>query len=330
MTQLSHFRFFFIGQLLTCNCTQFEDLDRKIVLLYFGDHLDGLLWLWTVISAGAVPCILPPLTKAIDQRKKDLQYLNTLLNNPLVITSESLLQEFRSMEGIRIVSASHIGSLELEAPVDQAPPGAVKEGNDLAILMLTSGSTGNAKAVCLKHSQILRSLQGKSKHHGTYKKDVFLNWIGLDHVANLTEIHLHAMSLSAQQVHIPSTQVLADPITFLSHITNYKVSYTFAPNFFLASLGRIYIDPSERERFNRQPKLNLKSMRALVSGGELNVVDTCTLVATIFWKYGSRREDFIRPGFGMTETCGKYFQDTIFPDIEALRIMEHSKIQNGH
>jgi hypothetical protein len=34
---------------------------------------------------------------------------------------------------------------------------------------------------------------GKSQHHQTTEDDVFLNWTGLDHVANLTEIHLHAL-----------------------------------------------------------------------------------------------------------------------------------------
>jgi len=32
---------------------------------------------------------------------------------------------------------------------------------------------------------------GRSQHHQTTEDDVSLNWTGLDHVANLTEIHLH-------------------------------------------------------------------------------------------------------------------------------------------
>lgn len=67
--------------------------------------------------------------------------------------------------------------------------------------MMTSGSSRNAKSVCIRHGQILEAVDGKSKHHDTSKPDVFLNWVGLDHVANLTEIHLHAMYLRTEQVH---------------------------------------------------------------------------------------------------------------------------------
>jgi acyl-CoA synthetase (AMP-forming)/AMP-acid ligase II len=104
--------------------------------------------------------------------------------------------------------------------------------------MLTSGSTGNPKAVCLHHGQIIHALQGKRVCHRTNWRDVFLNWTGLDHVANLTEIHLHATALAAMQVHILEADVLADPKLFLEMISSYKATYTFAPNFFLAALVR--------------------------------------------------------------------------------------------
>jgi acyl-CoA synthetase (AMP-forming)/AMP-acid ligase II len=133
--------------------------------------------------------------------------------------------------------------------------GRYKIEQDLAVLMLTSGSTGNPKAVCLQHGQIISSLSGKSIHHGTTKEDVFLNWIGVDHVANLTEIHLHAISLAAQQVHIQGTDVLANPMWFLETIHSHKVTYTFAPNFFLAALIR------SCESFNGAASLPSQSSR---------------------------------------------------------------------
>jgi acyl-CoA synthetase (AMP-forming)/AMP-acid ligase II len=115
-------------------------------------------------------------------------------------------------------------------------PGYIKNEQGLAVLMLTSGSTGNSKAVSLTHGQILVSVNGKSIHHSTTNRDIFLNWIGLDHVANLIEIHLHAASLAAQQVHIQSSIILANPILFLKMLSVHQVTYTFAPNFFLAML----------------------------------------------------------------------------------------------
>lgn len=57
-------------------------------------------------------------------------------------------------------------------------------------------------------------------------------------VANLIEIHLQALYLLANQIHLPGEEVVANPISFLQIISKHKVSYTFAPNFLLASLVR--------------------------------------------------------------------------------------------
>lgn len=137
------------------------------------------------------------------------------------------------------VCSEDIELAQVELPTGWLPfQGCAKLENDLAVLMLTSGSTGNPKAVSLKHGQILTSIRGKSIHHGTTKDDVFLNWTGLDHVANLTEIHLHAISLAASQIHIRDSEALGNPMFFLEKIQSHKVTYTFAPNFFLTALIR--------------------------------------------------------------------------------------------
>lgn len=176
-------------------------------------------------------------------------------------------------------------------------PGISKRKQDIAVLMLTSGSTSNPKAVCLKHGQLLAALKGKCLHHGTDRDDIFMNWIGLDHVANLTQIHLHAISLAANQLHLSGAKVMANPFYFLENISEHKVTVTFAPNFFLAALVN-------KLRATEEPlsNLDLSSLRILLSGGESNVVDTCDKLTRLLAQYGAPGS-FISPGFGMTETC---------------------------
>jgi long-subunit acyl-CoA synthetase (AMP-forming) len=41
--------------------------------------------------------------------------------------------------------------------------------------MLTSGSTGNAKAVPLRHKEILGSVRGKASIHAVAEEEAFLN-----------------------------------------------------------------------------------------------------------------------------------------------------------
>jgi acyl-CoA synthetase (AMP-forming)/AMP-acid ligase II len=86
-----------------------ESIDTKVVLIYFTDNLDSIIWFWTVVAAGGIPCICPPLAKDLDQRQNYVRYLLDLLERPLVITTWSLSLEFLAVEGLRVVT---IGTLE--------------------------------------------------------------------------------------------------------------------------------------------------------------------------------------------------------------------------
>ena len=292
--------------------------DSTVFLLHFDDHLDGFEWLWSVIAAGHLPAISTPMTNDIGQRKRHLVHLDTLLHRPVIITRDRLVPDFGDLGDklhIRTIEdlQSRNGFHNMEKPRQKA-------GHELAALMLTSGSTGNAKAVELRHGQILQAVRGKALHHGTKHQDTFLNWIGLDHVANLTEVHLHAMSLAADQVHVSAVDLLADPMTFLRVISKHKIAYTFAPNFFLASLRRVL----EREE-SSEINLDLSSLRALISGGEANVTETCEAVTSLLAQYNTPKS-FIRPGFGMTETCAGSIYGLDCPAYDVKRRTEFTSL----
>lgn len=91
---------------------------------------------------------------------------------------------------------------------------AICSTEGVAVLMLTSGSSGNAKAVCLTHKQIFGAMKGKMSGMPLPQGSTLLNWIALDHVASLVEIHMCAMFVGLNQVHVPAVEVLGDPIFF--------------------------------------------------------------------------------------------------------------------
>lgn len=265
----------------------------SIVLLHFDNHLDSIKWFWAVIVAGYVPAISPPFTSDQNRRRKHLAHLHKLLKNPIVLTSEKLLPDFLGDDQLQLHTVQSLVASNNEPNSPAA--GSTKTEKDLAVLMLTSGSTGNAKAVCLRHGQIIAAMQAKSGHHETTNKDVFLNYIGLDHVANLMQIHLHSLYLSAEQIHIQASDLMVAPLRFLNIIQDHRVTYSFSPNFFLASLIRV---------LEEQPtqSYDLSSLRILASGGEANSVETCSTLTRLFNRHGAP-DNFLSPGFGMTETC---------------------------
>ncbi|KAM0151517.1 hypothetical protein ACHAQE_005817 [Botrytis cinerea] len=276
---------------------------RSIFLLHFTDHLDNIVWFWSVIAAGGIPALSTPFSNVETQRLKHIAHLHNLLKAPLCITRRSLLDQFSDQDILKPYVIEDIFSAQVALKndtIDELARVAREEHpEDLAILMLTSGSTGNAKAVCLTHDQIFASMAGKSSVRKDIPKDFSaLNWIGFDHVANLTEIHLEAMYLNIDQVHVQAPDVIPNPLFLLELIHKHRVGWTFAPNFFLGKLRKqldtVVVDTSLY--------LDLSCLRLLVSGGEANVVETCDVLSRHLEKYGAP-SNVISAAFGMTETC---------------------------
>ncbi|CZT09263.1 probable long-chain-fatty-acid-CoA ligase [Rhynchosporium agropyri] len=168
-----------------------------------------------------------------------------------------------------------------------------------AVLMLTSGSTGNAKAVELGHEQILASVKGKSAALGTASQDVFLNWIGFDHVACVTEIHLHALLCGADQIHVPAVEFLRAPSMFFEAIKSQE--------------------PPKR--------YNLSSLLTVVSGGEANVVSTGLEFTKIIASMGASPQS-LQTAFGMTETSAASHYHQVYPVLEQHKHLEFFPV--GH
>lgn len=182
----------------------------------------------------------------------------------------------------------------------------------VAVLMLTSGSTGNAKAVCLTHKQIFAAIRGKLSRMPLPQGSALLNWIALDHVASLVEIHLCAMFVGLDQVHVPATEVLGNPLLFLRLLSEHCVSRTFAPNFFLYKLQNV-LDTASAEDTQC---VDLRRLLYIASGGEPNNVDICARVSEHLVKLGALDKNIVTPGFGMTETCAGAIFNRNCPTID--------------
>ncbi|KAJ5956715.1 NRPS-like enzyme [Penicillium viridicatum] len=279
------------------------------------------VWFWAVTLAGLVPCMSTPFVYDEGKRKKHILHLQALLDKPIILTSERLLPGFRGVEGLDLHSVESLGDRRTTNPAMNLP-GPLKNPEQTALLMLTSGSTGNVKAVPLRHGQILAALRGKASHYGSRPGDVFLNWVGLDHVASMTEVHLLAVSLGSEQVHVPASKLSHNPLRFIELLETHLVTSTFAPNFFLAKLR-------DALAANPQVTADLSALRRINSGGEANVVATCEALTRQLQqrcRVPSNLE-VISPGFGMTETCAGVIHYTGgFPSADVKRGLEFARL----
>lgn len=282
------------------------------VLMHLDEYLETFIWFWAVLYADAVPVLTAPFSNIAGQRQRYIQGLANLLQHPICITRTKLLELFDGQDGLNIRTTESLLSNSDHVPELHQGNHFGRGNDDLAILMLTSGSTGTPKAVRLSHRQIFSAVVGKVSFRELPVGKPFLNWIGLDLVASITEIHLTAMYIGVDQVHLYASDVVSNPLEFLTLLSRYQVARTFAPNFFLAKLVAA-IRSQQRDRCTEH--LDLSNLTWLGSGGEANDVGTCTAVSELLATYGAPT-NVIVPGFGMTETCAGAIYNLDCPEYD--------------
>lgn len=129
------------------------------------------------------------------------------------------------------------------------------------------------------------------------------------------------MSLGSEQVHVPASELLQDPLRFIRLLDAHKVAYTFGPNFFLTRL---------RDALAAHPDLtaDLSHLKRINSGGEANVVAMCEDLTRELRRLGARGE-VVSPGFGMTETCAGATHALASPSHDLARGLEFASLGTG-
>ncbi|MEW2577304.1 non-ribosomal peptide synthetase/type I polyketide synthase [Streptomyces syringium] len=169
------------------------------------------------------------------------------------------------------------------------------EADETALLMLSSGSTGTAKAARLTHRGLAEFGHGSRRMLGWRSGEVTLNWLPADHSGALLLYHLLPLFTGATQIHVPTDWVLADPLRWLDLMDRYRVNHSWAPAF-----GYQLV----RGALARRPEADwdLTAVRTLVSGGEQINPGLVRGFLEETARFGLPADSFV-PAWGMAETC---------------------------
>ncbi|MFE9701893.1 AMP-binding protein [Streptomyces sp. NPDC005930] len=284
----------------------------KVVLLLQRPR-DFLTAFWAAVLGGFVPCPMAPPAGDTERWSAQLRHAHTLLDGPLLVTDPESAATLPDMDDLSACPLLELRADEAAEPCTGVAP------DDTAVLVLTSGSTGNAKAVVLTHANLLASMAAKNGYHRLTDEDISLNWVSFDHVAALLEGHLLPLSTGSRQVHVEPRVVLGRPLEFLRLVSRHGVTATFTPNFLLGALisAADAVDAAATAEGDADgERLDLSGLRHIVSGGEAVVRATGEAFLDRFAAHGLAR-DALWPAFGMTETCaGSIYSAGAFPGID--------------
>jgi thioesterase domain-containing protein len=115
----------------------------------------------------------------------------------------------------------------------------------------------------------------------------------------------------SDQTFVPTTDLVLEPYRFFHVLSQDKVGYTFAPNFFLAAAAK---------SLESQPEgaagIDLSNLSLIMCGGEANRTTTLEATDKILQQCGAPPRS-IKAAYGLSETCSACYYNLESPDYDA-------------
>ncbi len=208
-----------------------------------------------------------------------------------VVISDPFLAAVPVLEE-RGVTVLTVADLLAADPVDPVETGE----DDVALMQLTSGSTGSPKAVVITHRNIYSNAEAMFiGAEYDVDKDVMVSWLPCFHDMGMVGFLTIPMYFGAELVKVTPMDFLRDTLLWAKLIDKYQGTMTAAPNFAYALFGK---------RLRRQAKpgeFDLSTLRFALSGAEpVDPADVEDLLDA--GKPFGLKAEAILPAYGMAET----------------------------
>ncbi|CKO51510.1 acyl-CoA synthetase (AMP-forming)/AMP-acid ligase II [Mycobacterium tuberculosis] len=208
-----------------------------------------------------------------------------------VIVSEPFLVAIPILEqkGMQVLTVADLLASDPIGPIEVGE-------DDLALMQLTSGSTGSPKAVQITHRNIYSNAEAMFVGaQYDVDKDVMVSWLPCFHDMGMVGFLTIPMFFGAELVKVTPMDFLRDTLLWAKLIDKYQGTMTAAPNFAYALLAK---------RLRRQAKpgdFDLSTLRFALSGAEpVEPADVEDLLDA--GKPFGLRPSAILPAYGMAET----------------------------
>jgi acyl-CoA synthetase (AMP-forming)/AMP-acid ligase II len=171
----------------------------------------------------------------------------------IVVPSESEPQWLQELEGAASSSGVRVTSYEASAGATGLERVAVN-GDDVAMLQYTSGSTGDPKGVQLSHANLVTNVRQMIVGMRITDAEVFVSWLPVYHDMGLILKTLVPFYLGARLILLPTN--LTNVRTWLQAIQDHRGTFTAAPDFAYRLCLRSIRDPGAYDLSSLRVALN--------------------------------------------------------------------------
>jgi len=281
------------------------------VILQLDQPRQLLAAFWGSILGGMRPVVLStaPTFDPSNRAAGHLRDVWRTLGSPLVLTCAHLVHPiatFAAAAKLRDLRLATMEDLSTYQPDTNWSPGQL---DDIALLMLTSGSTAAPKLVMLTHRNMLVSVVGSANVNGYSEADISLNWLPLHHIGGLMR-SLRETYLSCTQIQVATSLIANDPLYWIDLLTRYRVTITWAPNFAFSLVAGC------RDQLAARGSWDLFALRSLFTSGEPVAPRSVFRFQEMLAPYGLKPEA-LHMAWGMTEACFATWSHTYFLDLQA-------------
>jgi len=223
---------------------------------------------------------------------KDTTTVVDMIEAKAVIVSDPFMPAAPVLEqrGVKVLTIEQLLAADPIDPIDT-------DEDDLALMQLTSGSTGSPKAVHITHRNIYSNAEAmfigaKMDPSGN---DVMLSWLPCFHDMGMVGFLTVPMYFGVELVKVTPMDFLRDTLLWAKLIDKYGGTMTAAPNFAYALFAK-------RLRNQAAPgQFDLSTLRFALSGAEpVDPADVEDLIDA--GKPFGLRPEAVMPAYGMAET----------------------------
>ena len=207
-----------------------------------------------------------------------------IVSDPFLV-AVPVLQE----RGIKVLTVEQLLASD---PIDPIETGE----DDLALMQLTSGSTGSPKAVQITHRNVHSNAEAMFVGaQYDVEKDVMVSWLPCFHDMGMVGFLTIPMYFGAELVKVTPMDFLRDTLLWAKLIDKYRGTMTAAPNFAYALFAKRLRNQAEPGQFD------LSTLRFALSGAEpVDPSDVDDLIDA--GKPFGLRASAVLPAYGMAET----------------------------